>query len=87
MTRILLAFSTLNHVVLDLGGGHYALYAHLEPGSLRVKTGDRVQRGQVLGLVGNTGDSYGRICTFISPMAFRCSGRRACRRRSIRTRC
>ena len=46
-----------NSVVLDLGNGNYALYAHLQPGSLRVKTGDRVVRGQVLGLVGNTGNS------------------------------
>jgi murein DD-endopeptidase MepM/ murein hydrolase activator NlpD len=46
-----------NHVVLDLGGGHYALYAHLQPRSLRVKAGERVKRGQVLGLVGNSGNS------------------------------
>jgi hypothetical protein len=46
-----------NRVVLDLGGGRFALYAHLQPGSLRVKVGDRVTRGQVLGLVGNSGNS------------------------------
>ena len=46
-----------NHVVLDLGGGRYAFYAHLQPGSLRVKTGERVKRGQVIGLVGNSGNS------------------------------
>jgi murein DD-endopeptidase len=46
-----------NYVILDLGGGKYAFYAHLQPGSLRVKTGDRVSRGQVLGLVGNSGNS------------------------------
>jgi hypothetical protein len=46
-----------NHVILDLGGGRYAFYAHLQPGSLRVKKGDRVRRGQVLGLVGNSGNS------------------------------
>jgi Peptidase family M23 len=46
-----------NAVVLDLGGGRYALYAHLQPGSIRVRVGDRVERGQVLGLVGNTGNS------------------------------
>jgi murein DD-endopeptidase MepM/ murein hydrolase activator NlpD len=33
------------------------MYAHLQPGSLRVKVGDAVKRGQVLGLVGNTGNS------------------------------
>jgi murein DD-endopeptidase len=46
-----------NHVILDLGGGRFAFYAHLQPGSLRVKAGDRVRRGQVLGLVGNSGNS------------------------------
>ena len=46
-----------NHVLLDLGSGRRTLYAHLQPGSLRVKVGDRVRRGQVLGLVGNTGNS------------------------------
>ncbi len=46
-----------NHVILDIGHGHYALYAHLQPGSLKVKLGDHVKRGQVLGLVGNSGNS------------------------------
>jgi hypothetical protein len=46
-----------NHVILDLGGGRYAFYAHLQPGSLRVKVGDKVKRGQALGLVGNSGNS------------------------------
>jgi hypothetical protein len=46
-----------NHVILDLGNGKYAFYAHLQPGSLRVKVGDRVKRGQLIGLVGNSGNS------------------------------
>jgi murein DD-endopeptidase len=46
-----------NHVILDLGQGRYAFYAHLQPGSVRIKTGDKVRRGQVLGLVGNSGNS------------------------------
>src|SRR5271165_5445572 len=46
-----------NHVNLDLGGGVYAMYAHLQPGSIRVKFGDKVTVGQVIGLVGNTGNS------------------------------
>jgi murein DD-endopeptidase MepM/ murein hydrolase activator NlpD len=46
-----------NHVILDIGEGHYAFYAHLKPGSIRVKKGDRVKRGQVVGLVGNSGNS------------------------------
>ena len=46
-----------NHVILDIGGGHFAFYAHLQPGSLRVKLGEKVRRGQVVGLVGNSGNS------------------------------
>jgi murein DD-endopeptidase len=46
-----------NYVILDLGQGRYAFYAHLQPGSLRVKAGDKVRRGQVIGLVGNSGNS------------------------------
>ena len=45
-----------NLVVLDLGSGLFAFYAHLQPGSIRVKTGDKVQKGQVIGLVGNSGN-------------------------------
>jgi len=46
-----------NHVIIDIGGGYYAFYAHLKPGSLEVKLGDKVKRGQVIGHVGNTGNS------------------------------
>jgi hypothetical protein len=46
-----------NHVIVDLGGGYFGLWAHLQPGSVRVKVGDHVRRGQVLGLVGNSGNS------------------------------
>ena len=44
-------------MVIDIGGGRYAFYAHVQPGSLRVKVGDKVKRGQVLALVGNSGNS------------------------------
>lgn len=46
-----------NFVMEDIGNGHYAFYAHLQPGSLKVKDGERVRRGQVLALLGNTGNS------------------------------
>jgi len=46
-----------NAVILDLGDGNHVLYAHFQPGSVRVAEGDRVQRGDVLGLVGNSGNS------------------------------
>ena len=46
-----------NHVVVAIGKGRYAFYAHLATGSVRVKKGQRVKRGQVLGLLGNTGNT------------------------------
>lgn len=46
-----------NYLILDLGHGRFALYAHLQPGSLRVKLGDRVKAGQVLARLGNSGNS------------------------------
>jgi hypothetical protein len=46
-----------NHVVLDLGGGVYAFYAHMEKGSIGVVEGQRVKRGQVLGKLGNSGNT------------------------------
>ena len=46
-----------NFVILDIGRGAYAMYAHLKPGSLRVVVGARVKRGQVIGLLGNSGNS------------------------------
>src|SRR5215831_3617441 len=44
-----------NHVNLDLGGGVYAAYCHLQPGSIRVKLGDKVTPGEVIALLGNSG--------------------------------
>jgi len=46
-----------NHVIVDIGDGAYAFYAHLQPGSIKVKLGERVRQGQLLGLVGNSGNS------------------------------
>jgi Peptidase family M23 len=48
-----------NEVVLELAPGVYAFYAHLQPGSIRVRIGETVTTGQVLGLLGNTGNSTG----------------------------
>ena len=66
-----------NHVILDLGGGFYAFYAHLQPGKIRVKLGDHVRAGQVLALLGNSGNStephlHFHICDANSPLA--CEG-------------
>lgn len=46
-----------NTITLDLGGGQFAHYLHLQPGSLRVKSGDQVRRGQVLARIGSSGDA------------------------------
>jgi hypothetical protein len=46
-----------NHIVLDLGGQQFASYLHLQPGSMRVKVGDHVRRGQVLAKIGGSGDA------------------------------
>lgn len=46
-----------NHVIEDIGGGHYILYAHLRPGSLAVHAGDTINVGRQIGAVGNTGSS------------------------------
>ncbi|MFC9854319.1 murein hydrolase activator EnvC family protein [Streptomyces prasinus] len=46
-----------NHVILDLGGGTHALYAHLKRGSVTVREGDRVRVGDVIGACGNSGNS------------------------------
>jgi hypothetical protein len=69
-----LATSAGNMLVLDLGRGQYASYFHLQPGSLRVKTGDYVQSGKLLARVGVSGDSnlphlHFEIATSPNPLA------------------
>jgi septal ring factor EnvC (AmiA/AmiB activator) len=44
-------------VIIDHGGGMYTLYGHLS--QLEVNNGDRVERGQVIGLAGDTGSLKG----------------------------
>jgi hypothetical protein len=46
-----------NYVVIDLGGGNFAGYAHLKRGSVAVKVGEVVTRGQVIGALGQSGNS------------------------------
>ncbi|RWO38083.1 MAG: M23 family metallopeptidase [Mesorhizobium sp.] len=46
-----------NFVVLDIGSGLFVNYAHMRPGSVKVKIGDKVRRGDQIGEVGNTGNS------------------------------
>jgi hypothetical protein len=46
-----------NHIVLDIANGAYAFYAHLIKGSLLVKVGDKVRKGQSIAKLGNTGNA------------------------------
>jgi hypothetical protein len=48
-----------NHVSLQISPGVWAVYAHLQPGSITVKTGEDVKKGQVIGRLGNSGNSTG----------------------------
>jgi murein DD-endopeptidase len=63
-----------NYVSLDLGSGRFAVYEHLKPHSIRVRPGQRVRRGDVIGQVGFTGDSTGphlhlHVADAASPLA------------------
>ena len=46
-----------NYLVIDHGRGEYSLYAHLQQGSVRVKVGDRVRRGDVVARLGASGSA------------------------------
>lgn len=48
-----------NYVKLRHDDGYYTLYAHIAYNTVKVKTGDRVKKGQILGYMGNTGYSFG----------------------------
>jgi murein DD-endopeptidase MepM/ murein hydrolase activator NlpD len=46
-----------NYVAIDLGDGRFAFYEHLQRGSVSVKTGERVSRGQVIARLGSSGST------------------------------
>jgi murein DD-endopeptidase len=46
-----------NYVALDLGGGRFAFYEHLQQGSIAVTAGQRVTRGQVIARLGSSGST------------------------------
>jgi hypothetical protein len=48
-----------NAVVIDIGGGAFAFYAHMQPGSVTVQAGDHVTAGQQIGRIGNSGRTIG----------------------------
>ena len=46
-----------NHIILQSDRGIYALFAHLRKGSIRIEKGERVNTGDVVGAIGNSGNS------------------------------
>ena len=46
-----------NSVIERIGRGVYASYAHMQTGSVRVKVGQRLRTGEVIGLLGNSGNT------------------------------
>jgi peptidase M23-like protein len=48
-----------NYVVIEISEGRYAYYAHLQEGKkgVTVEKGDKVREGQVIGKLGNTGNT------------------------------
>ena len=49
--------ATGNVIVIELDSGHFVVLAHLRHGTLRVREGDRVRKGDRLALVGNSGNT------------------------------
>lgn len=50
-------FYEANKILIDHGGGEYSFYCHLKKSSSKVKVGDKVKKGQMIGRVGNSGAS------------------------------
>jgi murein DD-endopeptidase MepM/ murein hydrolase activator NlpD len=48
---------TGNYVMIDHGKSEYSLYAHLQPGSVRVHVGDQMKAGDMIGKLGSSGNS------------------------------
>jgi Peptidase family M23 len=46
-----------NHVVQNIGDGNYAFYAHLKTRSVKVRVGDQLTAGEVIGALGNSGNT------------------------------
>lgn len=46
-----------NHIIIEHNNGVCTIYCHMHPGSIRVKVGQSVHAGDVIGMMGNTGSS------------------------------
>lgn len=51
-----------NHVVINHGYGYETLYGHMY--RIKVRSGTRIKRGEIIGYVGNTGKSTGPHCHY-----------------------
>ncbi|HEU5246089.1 MAG TPA: M23 family metallopeptidase [Candidatus Udaeobacter sp.] len=68
---------TGNYVMIDHGKNEYSLYAHLQPGSVRVHVGDEVKAGDMIGKLGSSGNStephlHFHVCDKADPLM--CAG-------------
>lgn len=66
-----------NYVMIDHGGGEFSLYAHLRPGSVRVRPGQSVHEGEPIGRLGSSGNStephlHFQLCDRPAPL--QCAG-------------
>ncbi|PQP82744.1 hypothetical protein C0Q44_15220 [Paenibacillus sp. PCH8] len=46
-----------NYVVIDHGNGEYSITGHIKEGSVAVKEGDKLKQGDLIGELGNSGNS------------------------------
>lgn len=53
------AEATGNYISINIDNGRFAFYEHLKPGSIRVKPGEHVKKGDVIASVGFTGQTTG----------------------------
>lgn len=66
-----------NYVIIDHGNREYSLYAHLQPGSVRVRAGERITAGAQIGKLGSSGSStephlHFQVCDAPDPLS--CAG-------------
>lgn len=66
-----------NQIIIDHGNGEFSFYGHLQPGSVRVRVGDQVERGARIGAVGSSGNStephlHFHVCNSADPLM--CAG-------------
>lgn len=47
-----------NAIIIDHKNGEYSLLCHFKHNSIKVRVGDKVKQGDVIGLCGNTGNTF-----------------------------